>query len=297
MFLEKAKNGNNQWYFYLFTIFVVFLAVQVASFPLAFYAILNTKGDLVSYAENLAIPQTNIALALTLFTFVVGVFALLFCIVKIHRKKWLDTLTGRKRFDVKRAIFGAIVWGILSLLLIFIQYGLGDNSHLQFQFNPGQFTGMVLVLIIFMPFQVGFEEWMFRGYLMQGSALLFQRKWAAVLATGIIFGLLHGANPEVKQFGFWLTMPQYIIMGLTLGVITVLDDGLELAFGLHFANNFLSAITVTHKASALQTHALFLDTQPQVSPWDGVIMLVCGLIFIWICHQKYHFGNKLLKFS
>lgn len=297
MFIENAKNGNNQWYFYLFTIFVVFLAVQVASFPLALYAILSTKGNLDAYAGNLAIPQTNTALALTLFTFVVGVFTLLFCIVKIHHKKWQDTLTGRKRFDIKRVIFGATVWGVLSLLLIFIQYGFGDNSHLQFQFNPGQFIVMVVVLLVFMPSQVGFEEWMFRGYLMQGCALIFQRKWAAVLATGIIFGLLHGANPEVKQFGFWLTMPQYIIMGLVLGAITVLDDGLELAFGLHFANNFLSAITVTHKASALQTHALFLDTQPQMSPWDGPIILVCGLIFIIICNQKYHFSNKFLKFS
>ena len=37
-------------------------------------------------------------------------------------------------------------------------------------------------------------------------------------------------------------------MGLVLGTAAVLDDGVELAFGLHLANNLLSSIVVTHEA-------------------------------------------------
>lgn len=293
MFLEKAKNGNNQWFLYLFTLVVVFLGVQVGSIPVTFYAIGKAGGNLTGMTDSLTPPQTNLGLALTLLAFAVGVFVLLFCVVKIHRKQWTDTLTGRNRLDWGRVGFGAAIWGILSIAFLFFQYGLGESSHIEWQFQLGPFLGMCVVLIIFMPFQVGFEEWVFRGYLMQGCALLFKRGWAAILVTGAIFGLMHWANPEVQEFGFWVAMPQYIIMGLVLSTIAVLDDGVELAFGLHLANNFLSSIIVSHDASALQTHALFRDLQPQISIWDGVVMLICGLVFLWACNQKYHFLGKV----
>lgn len=110
---------------------------------------------------------------------------------------------------------------------------------------------MCIVILIFIPFQVAFEEFIFRGYLMQGSILLFKYRWVALLLTGFAFGLLHGSNPEVDRFGFWVAMPQYILMGLLLGLVAIWDDGLELALGLHLANNVISSLVVTHDASAL----------------------------------------------
>lgn len=302
MFLEKAKRGYNQWFLYVFTLVVVFLGVQVGSIPVTAYALAAAGGDLTTAAEGLTLPRTNAGLALTLLAFAVGVAVLLFCVVKIHRKRWTDTLTGWERFDWGRVGFGAAVWGALSVAFLFLQYGTGDTSHLEWQFEAGPFAGMCAVLVLLMPFQVGFEEWVFRGYLMQGCALLFKRGWAAIAVTGVVFGLMHGANPEVAEFGFWVAMPQYIVMGLVLGTAAVLDDGVELAFGLHLANNLLSSIVVTHEASALQTHALFVDTQPSMSAWDGAVMLACGVVFLWACNQKYHFWGKVnvwgrLRFS
>ena len=302
MFLEKAKRGYNQWFLYVFTLVVVFLGVQVGSIPVTAYALAAAGGDLTTAAEGLTLPRTNAGLALTLLAFAVGVAVLLFCVVKIHRKRWTDTLTGRERFDWGRVGFGAAVWGALSVAFLFLQYGTGDTSHLEWQFEAGPFAGMCAVLVLLMPFQVGFEEWVFRGYLMQGCALLFKRGWAAIAVTGVVFGLMHGANPEVEEFGFWVAMPQYIVMGLVLGTAAVLDDGVELAFGLHLANNLLSSIVVTHEASALQTHALFVDTQPSMSAWDGAVMLACGVVFLWACNRKYHFLGKVnvwgrLRFS
>ena len=102
---------------------------------------------------------------------------------------------------------------------------------------------------------------------MQGSILLFKYRWVALLLTGFAFGLLHGSNPEVDRFGFWVAMPQYILMGLLLGLVAIWDDGLELALGLHLANNIISSLVVTHDASALQTHALFKDMAPTAHTW------------------------------
>ena len=232
-------------------------------------------------------------MALLLFTFAGGVVALLLCVKFLHHKKTTDILTGRDRFDVNRVFFGAAVWGLLTLVLLGAQYGFGDTSHLVFQFQPFNFIMMCIVILIFIPFQVAFEEFIFRGYLMQGCILLFKYRWVALLLTGLAFGLLHGTNPEVDRFGFWVAMPQYILMGLLLGLVAIWDDGLELALGLHLANNVISSLVVTHDASALQTHALFKDMAPTASHTDTVVMLVCGIIFLWICNRKYKFFSKI----
>ena len=142
-------------------------------------------------------------------------------------------------------------------------------------------------------FQTSFEELLFRGYLMQWSALLFKYRWVAVVITGVLFGILHGANPEVEEFGMWVALPQYILMGLILGFVAVKDDGMELSLGLHMANNIIAAITITSDSSTLQTHALFKDLHPTASHFDTLTMLVAGVIFIWICNRKYHFWGKI----
>ena len=276
MFLEKSYKGNNKWYFYILTLIIVFAAVQVASIPLVIYSIIMNPEILSGGTNNiLAVTNTNLGLALMLFTFAGGVIALLLCVKYFHHKKPTDILTGRNRFDVKRVFFGAAIWGILTIVLLGAQYGFGDTSNLVFQFQPFNFIMMCIVILIFIPFQVAFEEFIFRGYLMQGS-----------------IGLLHGSNPEVDRFGFWVAMPQYILMGLLLGLVAIWDDGLELALGLHLANNVISSLVVTHDASALQTHALFKDMAPTASHMDTVVMLVCGVIFLWVCNRKYKFFSK-----
>ncbi len=294
MFLEKSYRGNNKWYFYILTLIIVFAAVQVTSIPLAVYSIIMHPEMLSGGTNNLlTVTNTNLGLALLLLTFAGGVVALLLCVKFLHHKKTTDILTGRDRFDVKRVFFGAATWGLLTLVLLGAQYGFGDTSHLVFQFQPFNFIMMCIVILIFIPFQVAFEEFIFRGYLMQGCILLFKYRWVALLLTGLAFGLLHGTNPEVDRFGFWVAMPQYILMGLLLGLVAIWDDGLELALGLHLANNVISSLVVTHDASALQTHALFKDMAPTASHTDTVVMLVCGIIFLLICNRKYKFFSKI----
>jgi len=298
MFLEKAHRGYNKWYLYVFTLLVTFLSTQIASIPLVLYTLFHAQQNDASPRKTLEvsisqIPATNLGLALTLLGFAGGVIALLLCVKFLHRKQPTDILTGRKRFDGKRCLFGAAAWGLLTLVVLGIQYGVCNTSELVFQFQPGPFFAMCLVLLALLPFQVAFEEFIFRGYLLQACALLFRYRWIAVVITGLLFGLLHGSNPEVERFGFWIAMPQYVIIGLLFGYVTVKDDGLELALGIHFINNLLASILVTQEAAALQTHALFQDLAPTASLWDTVMVLACGIIFVWMCNRKYHFMDKI----
>jgi membrane protease YdiL (CAAX protease family) len=48
---------------------------------------------------------------------------------------------------------------------------------------------------------------------MQGFAAMVKNRWFPLIMTSILFGLMHSFNPEVKEFGFFTMMPQYIAFG------------------------------------------------------------------------------------
>lgn len=299
-FLENAREGRNQWYYYVFTLLAVFLAWQVVGvIPLAIYTFVHTPSlagellqpehtNVLQNALNAAM-QTNTGLALTLLSFGFGIAALLICIKHIHGKKIKGTITGRPHIDMGRVFFGASIWALLSVAGFAFQYIITEPSELVFQFEPLHFFILLLISLTLLPIQTSFEELLFRGYLMQWFVYLLKCRWTAVVLTGVLFGLMHCANPETGM-GFWIVMPQYILMGLLLSYITVRDNGMELALGLHAANNILAAVTVTSEKSALQTHALFRIMNPEASHMETLIMLVFAVVFIWICHRKYHFS-------
>lgn len=291
MFLEQVHTGKNQWYLYIFSLLIIFTATQIGSLPLM--GLLHENPDILKTGNISVATATNTGLALALLSFIAGFFALFYCVRFIHHKNTLSIVTSRPKVDWGRIFFAAGVWGLLALATLLVPLIATDSQDIIFQFDPVPFFILVAISLLLFPFQTSFEELLFRGYLMQWAARLFKYRWLAVLVTGVLFGLMHGANPEMEEFGVWIALPQYILMGLVLGYVAVKDDGTELALGLHMANNILAAITVTSDASTLQTHALFKDLHPTASWTDTLVMLVAGIIFIWICNRKYHFIHNI----
>jgi hypothetical protein len=135
--------------------------------------------------------------------------------------------------------------------------------------------------VFLIPFQASFEELIFRGYLMQGFTLLVRNRLFPLIMTSLLFGLIHGLNPEVKEFGFFTMMPQYVLFGIIFGIITILDDGVEAAMGAHAANNAFLCIMVTNKSSVLQASALY--EQHIIYPWaEFGTMLLMGILILFI---------------
>jgi membrane protease YdiL (CAAX protease family) len=61
------------------------------------------------------------------------------------------------------------------------------------------------------------------------------------LMTSIIFGSVHFGNPEVSKLGILCCV--YIGTGLFLGILTLMDEGMELALGFHAANNLVGFVS------------------------------------------------------
>ena len=73
-----------------------------------------------------------------------------------------------------------------------------------------------------------------------------------------------------------------------LGIMTLMDEGLELALGFHAGNNLITAILVTADWTAFQTNSLLKDVSEPEAGWDVLIpVLVVYPIFLFIMAKKY----------
>src|SRR5690625_4571462 len=114
--------------------------------------------------------------------------------------------------------------------------------------------------------------------------------WIPVLVTSVFFGLLHTQNPEVLQFCLYKAMALYIGMGLFLGLITAMDDGLEIPMGIHYVNNLFSLLFVGYKGSVFEgTPTIFLKEAEDLTFASvisnlvvmGIVLFILKFIFRW----------------
>jgi membrane protease YdiL (CAAX protease family) len=292
--LEAAFKGKNSFWRYA----VMFAAVLIVS---------NTVGALpllVAYAlkaaSNPAVMDSiaknpsdfsvlglnpNVELFMMLFPFLAGLLAFVLLIKPLNGRTFKMTINGTGKIRWERFFISGAVWMVLSAAYLFI-YLKVDPSNFSLDNTSASILILIAITLLLIPFQAFFEEILFRGYLMQGFAVLSRNRWIPMIMTSVLFGLMHSFNPEIKEFGFTDMMAQYVLFGLIFGIITITDDGIEAAAGAHAANNAFLCIMVTHRSSALQTPAVY--EQVRVYPWlEFGILLVSGIIFILILKRIF----------
>ncbi len=157
-----------------------------------------------------------------------GLIFLLFIVVKfLHKQSIRNLTTSRAKIDWSRVAFAFILWGAISITMTMVDIYLSPDDYV-FNFEINRFLILAVIAICLVPLQTSFEEYMFRGYLMQGIGNIFRNKWVPLIVTSVAFGLLHIANPEVDKLGN-IIMIYYIGTGFFLGILTLMDEGMELA--------------------------------------------------------------------
>ena len=243
--LESTFTGKNGYWRYIIMIAVVLIVSNtIGAVPLllAMFAKSGTNPEV--FSQLAANPNDygvigldpNVALLMMLFPFMAGLLAFVLLVKPLNNRTIRMIINGTSKIRWNRYFISAAVWAVLSALY-FLFYLKLDPSN--FQLNNKSISLLILsvVSILFIPFQAAFEEVLFRGYLMQGFAAIVRFRWFPLIMTSLLFGLMHAFNPEVKEFGFFTMMPQYIVFGLIFGIITILDDGIEASMGAHTANN------------------------------------------------------------
>lgn len=295
-FIQRGFKGYNDWWRYLLTIFLVFVFWQfIGVLPLFLTAMLKAGGmqEFQEAALNMFTTlgiNSNLYLFLVLFTLISALIGLLIGVRFIHNKTITDITTSRDKIDWNRVFFAFILWGVVSVTIIAVGIGL-DAENLVWNFKPIPFLILVIVSVLFIPLQTSFEELFLRGYLMQGFGILVKNRWFPLIITSLIFGLLHGANPEVDKLGYGI-MVFYIGTGLMFGITTLMDEGTEIALGMHAVNNIVAALFVTADWTAFQTEALYIDTSEPSLGWDAFVpVFVLYPLLLIIFSKKYGWKN------
>ncbi len=295
-FIQKGFTGKNNTWRYLLTVVLVFIGIQIASIPLVVAAYFQVDGDLEKFQKGAESSFMNIGmnsslfLFLMIFTFMIGLLTLFLCVKYMHKKSFVSIVTSRTKIDWRRVFYAFALWGAISVVSIFIGMYLSPENY-TWNFKPVPFFTLLFVSFVFLPFQTSTEELIFRGYLMQGFGTLVKNRWFPLLITSVIFGLLHGMNPEVERLGYIL-MIFYIGTGLLYGITTLMDEGTELALGLHASNNIVAAFLVTTDWMVFRTDALFIDTsEPAVGSEMFIGVFVLYPVLLLIFSKKYGWTN------
>ncbi|UMB53880.1 CPBP family intramembrane metalloprotease [Lutibacter sp. A64] len=285
-FLQQAYKGNNKWWAYLITTGIVgFPFLMNVVIYLLFPELLDAL-----YQEMEQKEPSNLDFLVNLLPFLFLLLLLFLLVSKLHKRKIITIITSRKTVDWKRFFYAFFVWFAIGVLLIVVDYSMSPTDYV-WNFKPAKFAVLLLISLIFLPIQTSMEELLFRGYLMQAFGVWFKKSFVALILTSVIFGLLHGLNPEVEKLG-WIIMIYYIGTGLVLGIFTLMDEGTELALGFHAANNIVAAVLVSSNWAVFQTDALLIDvSEPSLDFLMFLPVFVLYPLVLFIFSKKYGWTN------
>ncbi len=291
-FFTSALQGRRGFLPVLGTIILVMVGLIIGQIPLTYAMASGGVSGSMPTATDLNLDQ-SIFLLLMITSFFGGLLGLVLGVTFFHKRDWKTLITPYARISWSRVLLSFGVWFGLTAFLE-ICYYLAYPDNYTFQFDASAFFPLLLVALLFLPIQTSFEEIFFRGYLMQVIGSASKSKWLAVILTGLLFGLLHVANPEVSEFGFVRMMSYYIGFGIFAGIVTVLDDRLELMLGMHAATNIYGAAIVTFDASALQTPALFRVKEFNLE-WMLIFFIISLVFYTLYFGKRYGWLSNFKK--
>ncbi|MDW8853060.1 CPBP family intramembrane glutamic endopeptidase [Flavobacterium sp. MMLR14_040] len=294
MFLEQGIKPENKFWKYLIGSVIIITASFIGQIPFSVAVLYKSFKDKAVFptdnAEVMKMFEPNLTLFLVMISFAFAFAGIYFVVKYLHNQTLLSITTSRQKIDWERVFFSFILWAIFSVISFFVIYFRAPENFV-WNFKLVPFLILVAVGSILIPIQTSTEEYVFRGYLMQGFANLSLNKWFPLLMTSLIFGSMHVFNPEVTKMGY-IIMIYYIGTGLFLGVITLMDEGMELALGFHAANNLVGALLVTSDWTVFQTHSVFIDLSEPSAGMDVILpVVVVYPILLFIFTKKYNWSN------
>ncbi len=372
MFIEQGIKPENKFWKYIIGSLVVILISSFGQIPLMIGILIK------SFSEGKGMPQLdekslmtylepNLTLFLIMLSFVFAMFGLYIVVKNIHKQTMLSVTTSRTKVDWSRILFSFTIWSLFTIISTAILYYTSPESFVM-NFKLVPFLILVIIGTLMIPIQTSCEEYIFRGYLMQGFGVgTFQKKFAIgilysflffpiyfmfdslkevqltseipllslitirtfslsilllflidfiltklnffetnfyntiyqkgknkfvpLFITSSIFGLMHIANPEVTKMGY-IVLVYYIGTGFFLGILTLMDEGMELSLGFHAANNLVGALLVTADWSVFQTHSILKDISEPSAGFDVIVpVLIIYPILLFIFAKKYNWTN------
>ncbi len=206
----------------------------------------------------------------------------------IHGRPLRSLVTGKSSVSWRRMGVGFVVWALLLGIGTLVEYLVSPQTF-TVTFDASIFIPFAILAILITPLQTTAEELFFRGYLVQAGSLI-NRNWIFLsIWSGVLFALPHIFNPEVaKNMG--VVLLTFFVLGAFLTWISLKDGTIELAIGIHAANNLMAGLLVTFPESVLPTPAILTTTH-----FDPVFSLIAELIICALFYLLVFVGRGRTK--
>ena len=295
-YLEVARSGKNDWWRYVISLPVIILIwVMLGSIPvvllMAYVSMDGNPATGFSGTGFKGVPVLSEFL-ITMSSFIPFIVATLLAVRFIHARSLKTLITGEPHIRWGRMFAGAGVWMVIAAILSVLEALLYPGRYV-LTFQPASLLVFTVLALIIIPIQTSAEELFFRGYLLQWMGLRLKNIWFLSILNGVLFFLPHAANPEMAS-GSILIGLGYFAMGFFLTLITLQDRGIELALGLHAANNLFASLFANYVVTALPSPSLF--TIQTLDPVYSLVSLVAGMVvFYFIFFRPIRNGIATLQ--
>ncbi|MEU4159445.1 type II CAAX endopeptidase family protein [Actinoplanes sp. NPDC026670] len=275
-----ARTAAHRWWrFPLGTLFIVAVVFAAMIAFVIFTEIFGRPGGPDGMATLGALPD----LALGFLSIAVALPVTMVAALWIQRRApgTLSSVAGRIRWR-----WLAVCLGVATVTIILFLGGItglsvltGEDAGLD---DPlagwGPFLVSAAVLLAVVPFQAAAEEYLCRGWLLQGLGAWLRGPWLPILVQAAVFAALHGWG---TPWGF----ADLMLFGAVAGWVTVRTGGLEAAVALHVMNNLLSTLV------AAAFGQLAIDETAADMPWQGFavdvpILIGFAAVIIWLAGRR-----------
>jgi membrane protease YdiL (CAAX protease family) len=290
MFLwDKSYKLKNFWY-YILGSFILILFSTIGQLPMIPFLPSELPSPDADPMDIFKTIPSNLRLFLLLLSFAFVLPGIWLVVKKLHDLPIMSILSSRKKIDLERVLYSFMIWGTVVSAFVFLEYSLNPENYV-FNFKVKEFLILAVIAILFIPIQTSVEEIVFRGYLMQGFGHWLNSRFMALFLTSTVFGSLHLANPEITALGYEFVII-YITVGFVLGIMTLMDEGLELAIGFHAANNLIVALLLTADWTVFQTESILIDiSEPSLGITDWITPFIVFPILLSVFARKYSWTN------
>ncbi len=289
-YVEAARRGKHRGWRYLLGLVVIlfsWLVVGSVASALVAFAIDGQAGFAAFRRGDLAALGSvgSFVVIMAGFPFLLG--GTLLAVSLIHRRYPLTLVTAREKISWRRVGQGFVAWFVPFCLI----GGLGQYLFYpdSFSFNSDLTTFLLFVplALVLTAIQTTTEELFFRGYIVQGTSVIWANRVFLAIAAAVIFTLPHLLNPEA-QAGGWLTVffGYFLGPGLVWTVVSLIDGTTELAIGVHFANNIGGILVVNIAGSVVTTPALFTISEYHVT-YGALSAVVAIPVFLAIAYGMF----------
>ncbi len=285
-FLNLVTTGKNSWWRYLLAfilIFLCFLAGFLFTFVFEILNFINLPNITFDSDEFIITGIGPFGYFLPMIViYAITIIGVFLCVRFLHKRRPLTLITSKAYFSWK-IVFIAFT-GYLFFSLIETGYHVWNQPHF-YKFNQveiAKLANFTIGFLIFFSLQALLEELIHRGYLLQLSWLVLRNKYLAIAASSLLFMWGHTATNVY-------TLLYFLGVGVILGLMVVLTNGLEIPLGVHFAHNFWTVFIVYDPSIPEEYNAgLLINTVSAARSGDLLDILFTALkaFFIYIVINK-----------